>query len=115
MPSQLEYFPYGILEPMVCKVPIVSSRIDSVTELLDEDEECLFYDSTNAEELAEKLRYLLNHPETGHSIAEKAFSKVTSLYNWNVVCHQYAEMYAAISLRSKTGDTIVKAEINTLP
>jgi glycosyltransferase involved in cell wall biosynthesis len=101
MPSQLEYFPYGILEPMVCRVPIVSSRIDSVSELLNENEECLFYRSKNADELAGKLLYLLKHPDAGRSMASKAFLKAKSLYNWEVVCHRYAEIYETMA-NSKT-------------
>ena len=41
MPSLLEYFPYSILEPAICNLPIISSKIKCVTEIFKNEKECL--------------------------------------------------------------------------
>lgn len=93
MPSLLEYFPYSILEPMIAKIPIVSARIDSVKEMLEEDKECLFYDSRDSEQLAKKILTLAGSPELRRQIAQNAYQKAKRLYQWNAVSKMYLKMY----------------------
>jgi len=93
MPSLLEYFPYSILEPMVCKIPIISSRIDSVVELLEENKECLFYSPQNPTELAEKILMLACNAESRNEMANNAYKKVKQIYKWELISQLYLNMY----------------------
>jgi glycosyltransferase involved in cell wall biosynthesis len=93
MPSLLEYFPYSILEPMVCKIPIISSRIDSVVELLEENNECLFYSPQNPTELAEKILSLAYNEESRSELAKNAYQKVKQIYTWETISDMYLTMY----------------------
>jgi glycosyltransferase involved in cell wall biosynthesis len=96
MPSLLEYFPYGILEPMICKVPIISSKIDSVSEMIEENKECLFYCPEDSKDLANKIISLADDKNKMQNLAEKAFHKVKNRYNWDAISRGYASMYQSL-------------------
>jgi len=96
MPSLLEYFPYGILEPMICKVPIISSNIDSVVELLEGDKECLFFTPENSNALAEKLIYLISNKCKREELSTAAYKKVKEKYNFESISRQYVSMYQSV-------------------
>jgi glycosyltransferase involved in cell wall biosynthesis len=93
MPSQLEYFPYSILEPVIRKLPVISSRIDSVTEILDENTECLCYDTENIDELSAKILYLIAKKNARRQLATNAYKKIKQKYSPSVILNLYYEMY----------------------
>lgn len=97
MPSLLEYFPYSILEPMVCQVPVVSSGIDCVTEFIGTNKECMLYEPGNANELAEKLMFLIENPQKRQELSCNAYQKVKHTYNWEAISAQYLKMYQTLS------------------
>jgi glycosyltransferase involved in cell wall biosynthesis len=92
MPSQLEYFPYSILEPMIARVPIISTRIESVVEMLSDNEECLFYEPTRPDQLAERILTLIQNPDLRRKLAENAYHKAKE-YHWRSISEMYFEMY----------------------
>ncbi|MCL6588567.1 MAG: glycosyltransferase family 4 protein [Firmicutes bacterium] len=96
MPSLLEYFPYSILEPMIAKIPIISSRIDCVLEILRDKEECLFYEPNSPEQLADQILSLVYNAELRRKLAEKAYQKAKELYHWERVGARYLEMYQTV-------------------
>lgn len=96
MPSLLEYFPYSILEPMSAKIPIISSRIDCVQEILTEGDECLFYEPTDSDQLAERILELAEDPVLRGRLAEKAYQKAKKYYQWDEIAELYYQMYQDI-------------------
>jgi glycosyltransferase involved in cell wall biosynthesis len=93
MPSLLEYFPYSILEPMINHIPIISSRIDPVAELLEEDKECLFYDPQNSGELARKMIFMAKNREVRQFLAQNAYRKAKEELVWERIAQMYLAMY----------------------
>jgi len=93
MPSYLEYFPYSILEPMIGKLPIVSSKISCVEELLTHGEECLMYDPYNSEDLSENILKLLIDESLQQHLVQKSYCKVSENYAWNIIAKVYMKMY----------------------
>jgi glycosyltransferase involved in cell wall biosynthesis len=96
MPSLLEYFPYSILEPMGAKIPIISSNIDCVRELLSDYNECLFYDSKDPHQLADKILTLVQDPGLGKKLAENAFYKAKEYFEWDYIADMYVKMYKTV-------------------
>lgn len=95
MPSLLEYFPLSILEPMIAKVPIISSRLDCVAEMLRDNEDCLFYTPTCPEQLAEQIFKLIENPDLRHQLAANAYSKAKE-YQWSHISELYLKMYQRV-------------------
>lgn len=96
MPSELEYFPYAILEPIAGGVPVISSRIPSVQDMVVEDKDCLMFEKSNSAELAEKIITLLQNPDSAISIAKNAHETISKKYTWERVSNEYVGMYKKI-------------------
>lgn len=92
-PSELEYFPYGILEPMIKKIPIITSKFRGAEDIITDNKECLMYPPENSTELSEKIITLLNDNNLGKSLAGNAYSRAAKEYEWNNIALRYKTMY----------------------
>lgn len=106
MPSYLEYFPYSILEPMIGGLPIVSSKIDCVQELLEEEKDCLLYDPYNPAELSRKILELINNEDLQNQFVNNCSRKVAEKYSWQKIAEAYLEMYSGVSTRCEQGKLV---------
>ncbi len=93
MPSQLEYCPYSILEPMIAKVPIISSRLECIQEMLINNESCLFYEPQDSSQLAEKIVFLSQRKDLCRRIAYNAYQIAVNSYKWEDISEMYVKMY----------------------
>ena len=96
MPSLVEYFPYSILEPMAGKIPIISSEIDAVTDILTNNSDCLFYNPEAPVDLAGKIISLADDDEKRKELSRNAYSKVNKKYKWDMIAPMYMEMYDSV-------------------
>ena len=96
MPSFLEYFPYSILEPMLNRIPIISSRIECVIELLEENKECLCYAPQDPIELGNKILKLIQDINLRNKLVANAYLKVKKELNWEKISQMYIDMYNKI-------------------
>jgi glycosyltransferase involved in cell wall biosynthesis len=78
MPSEVEYFPYAILEPAAEGIPVVASRISGSREILEEGRDCLMYDTTDVLQLAEHIVTVLGNPDLADRLAAKAHARVST-------------------------------------
>jgi glycosyltransferase involved in cell wall biosynthesis len=109
MPSLLEYFPYSILEPMAGRLPIISSRIDPVTEILTDDFDGLLYAPEKPDDLAGKIIFLADNEEKRKELSVNAYEKVIKKYSWKIITPMYLNMYYSI-LSGKNKDTFNQYE-----
>lgn len=105
MPSEIEYFPYSVLEPAAEKVALVSSRIAGAQEILVENRDCLMYETTDAVELAGKIIQLFRNPAMADALAEHAFENVSSRYTWNRVSDIYCDLYTQVVTNKELVET----------
>lgn len=69
-----------ILEAMAMKIPCITTPLVNASLGAKENEEVLI--ANTAEQFAEKIAYLLHHPEIAKNMAEKAYLYVAKKYNW---------------------------------
>ena len=96
MPSQLEYFPYSILEPMIAGRAIVSAEVGGVPEMIHGGKECLFYPPTHAVQLSEHILRLLDNGALARTLAASARARALESYQWSTIARQYMDMYASV-------------------
>lgn len=72
-PTHFEGSPGVVIEAMVCKLPIISTNIPSITENLVDNENALICKLGDIPSLVEKTEFLLQNPELGKQLAENAF------------------------------------------
>jgi glycosyltransferase involved in cell wall biosynthesis len=96
MPSEVEYFPYGILEPAAESVPVISSRITGCSDILTEGRDCLMYEATDVGQLAQHIVTVLGNPKLADWLAGNAYRRVASKYTWDRVSSNYRDMYLRV-------------------
>jgi glycosyltransferase involved in cell wall biosynthesis len=96
--SVREAQPLVILEAFAAGLPVVSTRVGNVPELLDYDERFLA-SSKDAQKLAQAVRYVHGHPDEMRAVSEKNRAKVDRFYDKTEVFRRYGELYRTLSRR----------------
>jgi glycosyltransferase involved in cell wall biosynthesis len=88
--SNFESLPCVILEALCCGLPVISSNVGGINEVID-DENGILVESGNTEQLVTAICKLIDNYKTYNqqSIAQKAFEK----FNYNTVGQQYFNQY----------------------
>lgn len=69
-------------EAMAAGLPVVLVRSATATEVLKEEENVLLFDPLHAEQIAEKVKFLVDHPEEYARIAEAGQTYVKENQSW---------------------------------
>jgi len=94
--SVREAQPLVILEAYAAGVPVVSTKVGNVPEMLDYDERFLA-SSKDVERLAMNVSYIHSHPEEIAVHVEQNKEKVNHLYNKNDLYDKYRELYRELT------------------
>jgi len=95
LPSRGESWGSVIGEAMACELPVISSDVGKAKEFIGEDRGIILKEET-AEELAEKIDYLLNNKETAKEMGKKARKIIVEKYRWGKTIQETAELYRTI-------------------
>ena len=81
--AHYEYFmvPLKMFEYMASQRPIISSDLPSIREILN-GQNCIFCQPGDAEDLAKKIKQVLNNPTLGEKLAGQAYQDVLQ-YSWD--------------------------------
>ena len=92
-PSFHEGFPNSVLEAMACGLPVISTRIGGVVDVIKNGENGLLVEPGNAEQLADALKKLISDTEYASSLGKTALKTVRENYDINVIANRYVELY----------------------
>lgn len=97
------YEPFGIvaLEAMAAKTPVVVADVGGFAEVVDDHETGLKAVSENPDSLAWTILHTLSQPEWAQARVENAYKKVRSIYNWDTIARQTAEIYERVAAERK--------------
>ena len=86
--------PNPCLEAAACGVPLVTTRVGNMPELVRDGDNGLFFDGT-AEGLANKLALLRSTPSLGPRMAARMMETIRE-WDWGVQAENYAHMFASL-------------------
>ncbi len=95
--SVREAQPLVILEAYAAGIPVVSTRVGNVPEMLEYDERFLA-SSKDAERLSRNVFYIHAHPDIMQEEVKKNREKVERLYNKNDLYDKYRELYRRLGV-----------------
>ena len=97
-----EQFPMVAVDAMALELPVVASRIGGLPEVVEDGVTGLLFEPGNAEDLANKLRFLWESPELCRRMGKAGREKVVHQYSQNVYYKNLMEVYEkAIKLSGK--------------
>ncbi len=79
--SFAEGVPVVLMEAMAKEIPVISTRITGIPELIEHGQDGLLATPGDAEELASQMQTLLNHPELRLQFGKAGRKKVKASYN----------------------------------
>jgi glycosyltransferase involved in cell wall biosynthesis len=92
--SRSEGTPNPCMEAAACGVPLVTTRVGNMPELVRDGDNGLFFDGT-AEGLADKLSLLRDTPSLGPRMALRMLETIRD-WDWRVLAENYAHMFASL-------------------
>lgn len=95
LPSLTEGFPVAILEAMAAGLPIVTTRVRGLPEIVREDENGFLVEPKNPEQIAERVLLLLGDDSLRGRIS-KSNREQAKRYSWESVARSLEEIYAKV-------------------
>lgn len=92
--SRSEGTPNPCLEAAACGVPLVTTRVGNMPELVRDGENGLFFDGS-ASDLAEKLTRLRDSPPLAAQLAARMLETIRA-WDWREQAENYARMFDAV-------------------
>ncbi len=94
--SRLEAFGIVALEAMASSVPVIVSDIPGVRDVIVEGKHGLLAEPMNSEDLAGKIRTLIQNPEMAERMGENGRKRVEERFTWNKVAKKIEKVYGSI-------------------
>ncbi len=95
MPSVwYETFGRTIIEAFACGRPVLASRLGAMAELVDDGRTGLLFEPGNARDLAEKIRFMLDHPAERERMGREARAEFERKYTAEANYPQLMAIYA---------------------
>lgn len=92
-PSRWDNSPVTISESMACGIPAVATRVGGIPELIDDEKTGFLVRPNNALELAEKIIWLLKHPDERKQMGAAAHKKAIEKYDVKIIASQTLSFY----------------------
>ncbi|MBK9097874.1 MAG: glycosyltransferase family 4 protein [bacterium] len=96
LPSRSDTFPFVMIEAGSFKKPFIGGNTGGIAEFIEDGKDGLLIDPENHEQLAERIIYLLNNPETGKIMGLNLHEKVKRLCNYNSYFCKVEKIYNSL-------------------
>ncbi len=100
LPSVKEGFPYTLLEAMLAEIPIISTNVGGISEIITDGENGFLIKSfigkkedITINDLAQKTIYILEHPEISKIFTEKAYRKLIKNFTLKKMIKRTRKVY----------------------
>lgn len=90
--GHIEGFGLVYLEANACGKPVIGGRSGGIAEALQDQETGFLVDPTRPDEIAEKILFLLSHPEEGERIGRQGLKWVRERFHWDRYVEPVYEM-----------------------
>jgi glycosyltransferase involved in cell wall biosynthesis len=91
-----EAFGVVLLEAMACGKPVIASDLPGVRSVVSDGEDGLLVKPGDVDDLAEKMRLLLDDPSRRREMGERGRAKVEEKYAWPVIIPRLVQVYAEV-------------------
>lgn len=97
LPSWGEGFPMGVLDALAYGIPIITTPVGGIENIILNGKSGIIYDTYNIKELTKCLEILIDSESLRKNIIKEADKLVYNDFNINNVCQQLSEIYSKIS------------------
>jgi len=99
LPSVKEGFPYALIEAMHAGLPIVSTAVGGIPEMIDNNKNGVFVPPKNPQALAKKINELIKNYEFAKNLGLRAVLAAQERFSLEKMVNETKEVYYEVSLR----------------
>jgi glycosyltransferase involved in cell wall biosynthesis len=96
LPSLTEAMPTSVLEAMCFGKPVVASRVGGVLEQVEDGMNGFLVEPGNAEQLGERISFLLGHPEAARAMGSYGRWVARTRFAWDLIAGRLTDIYSSI-------------------
>ncbi|MEM2459536.1 MAG: glycosyltransferase family 4 protein, partial [Candidatus Bathyarchaeia archaeon] len=95
-PSIYENMPFAVLEALASGLPVITTKVGGIPEIIDDGENGFLIEPFNARKLAERLLYLVENPTVAYEMGAAGRKTVEERFNWNKIIKQITAVYREV-------------------
>lgn len=92
LPSRAEPFGIILLEAMASKVPIIATKCNGPSEIIEDGRDGILIDIDSPEQLADAITVLSNDDKLAKKLTENAYAKVKEKYDFKIIGKKLSEI-----------------------
>lgn len=96
LPSKWEGFGLAIVEYMMCKKPIIATRIGGIADILNKNESGFFIEKGNSDDIVKQIKYILEHPQYIEEIVERNYVECKTRFNITKEINAHIDLFNEI-------------------
>jgi glycosyltransferase involved in cell wall biosynthesis len=96
LPSLEEPCPTSLLEPLACGKPLVGTNVGGIVTMIKEGWNGFLVEPANEKQLAEKIKYLIDHPEEWEEMGKNSRKLAEEEFEWKKIVEKYLEVYEEV-------------------
>lgn len=100
-PSRSEAFGINICEAMERSLPVVSTDVGGIPEIIDNNETGILCETDNAKDLADNLEKLINNFELRKNLGNNGRKKVEELFDREIAIKEHIDLYKSMIENNK--------------
>jgi glycosyltransferase involved in cell wall biosynthesis len=96
LPSLEEPCPTCLLEPLACGKPLVGTNVGGIVTMIKDGWNGFLVEPANEKQLAEKIKYLIDHPESWEEMGKNSRRLAENEFDWKKIAEKYLEVYEEV-------------------
>ncbi len=96
LPSRVDPFPLTMLEAGLMKIPFVGSKVDGISELIEQEKDGLLFESGDIDELTKQIIRLLDDDKLRYGLSQNLYQKIINSFTTDKIIPQYFKLYSDV-------------------
>ncbi len=96
LPSLEEPCPTCLLEPLACGKPLVGTSVGGIVTMIRDGWNGFLVESANEKQLADKIKYLIDHPEKWSEMGRNSRKLAEEEFDWKKITERYLKVYEEV-------------------
>jgi glycosyltransferase involved in cell wall biosynthesis len=88
-----ENLPFAVLEALSSGLPVVTTNVGGIPEMIDSGKNGFLVQPFNARELADRILYFLEHPAASSEMALAARKTIEDRFDWRLIVEKVLKVY----------------------
>ncbi|MBI2121761.1 MAG: glycosyltransferase family 4 protein [Candidatus Sungbacteria bacterium] len=93
-PSRSEGMGNSFVEALAAGLPIIGTPVGGITDIIEDGKTGFFAKPDDADDLAQKIIYVLRHPEDAKQTIEGGRKMVEESFSWDKIAASYGEIFS---------------------